>query len=129
MTATKYNRHRLAVPPFDVVDMTLRFQHWQQDPFQEAIRPVLLAETSEIVEARLEDLVAPDIRRRYRDPDFHNKKLPDQKRFSRIFPARRFRAGDCEFRLVPSGVSMTDVPLEQITCMAAKGRRRSKSGG
>ena len=111
----------LAVPPFDVVDMTLRFQHWQQDPFQEAIQPVLLAESTEVVQARLEDLVAPDIRRRYGDPDLHNKRLPDQKRFGRIFPARRFTVGDCEFRLVPSGVSMTDVPLEQINMHGRQG--------
>lgn len=111
----------LAVPPFDIVDMTLRFQHWQQDPFQEAIQPVLLAESTEVVQPRLEDLVAPDLRRRYRDPDLHNKKLPDQKRFGRIFPARRFTAGDCEFRLVPSGVSMTDVPLERINVHGSRG--------
>lgn len=111
----------LAAPPFDVVDMTLRFQHWEQDPFQEAILPVLLAEKAEVVQTRLEDLVAPKVRRMYRDPDLHNKSLPDQKRFGRIFPARRFTAGDCEFRVVPSGISMTDVPLEQINIHGRQG--------
>jgi hypothetical protein len=111
----------LAVPPFDVVDMTLRYQRWGQDPFQEAILPVLLSEKTEIVQARIEDLVAPDIRRMYRDPDLHNRSLPDQKRFGHTFPARRFSAGDCEFRLVPSGISMTDVPLEEINVHGRQG--------
>ncbi len=111
----------LAVPPYDVVDMTLRFQHWERDPFREAILPVLLSEKAEVVQARLEDLVAPNVRRRCQDPNLHNKSLPDQRRFSRIFPARRFTAGDCEFRLVPSGISMTDVPLERINIHGSQG--------
>jgi hypothetical protein len=73
------------------------------------------------VQARLEDLIAPNVRRRYRDPDLHNKSLPDQRRFNCIFPARRFTAGDCEFRLVPSGISMTDVTLEQININGRQG--------
>jgi hypothetical protein len=111
----------LAVPPFEVVDMTLRFQHWEQDSFQEAILPTLLAEKAEVARGRLEDFVAPKVRRMYRDPDLHNKSLPDQNRFGRIFPAHRFAAGDCEFRLVPSGISMTDEPLEQINIHGRQG--------
>ena len=42
----------LAVPPFAVVDMTLRFQRWERDPFQEAIAPALLIETHRVVRAR-----------------------------------------------------------------------------
>ena len=55
------------------------------------------------------------------NPNLQLRALPNQKRFSRIFPARRFRAGGCEFRLVPSGVSMTDVPLEQINVHGRQG--------
>jgi hypothetical protein len=52
----------LAVPPFAVVDMTLRFQRWERDPFQEAIAPALLIETPRVVHARAEDVVAPAVR-------------------------------------------------------------------
>lgn len=110
----------LAVPPFDVVDVTLRFQHWGQDTFQDAIQPMLLAERTDVVQARPEDLVASEVRR-YRDPGFLNEALPDQRRFGRIFPARRFRAGDCEFRMIPSGISMTDVPLEEVNIDGRQG--------
>ena len=64
------------------------------------------------MQARLEDLVAPDIRRMYEDHDLHNKRLPDQKRFGSIFR---------EFRLVPSGISVTDVPLERINIHGRQG--------
>jgi hypothetical protein len=111
----------LAVPPFDLVDMTLRYQHWEQDAFRESISPVLLAEKTDIVQGGVEDLVAPKVRRMYCDPELLTKALPDQKRFSGIFPARRFVQGNCEYRLAPSGVSVTDGPLEQINSLGQQG--------
>jgi hypothetical protein len=85
----------LAVPPFAVVDMTLRFQRWERDPFQEAIAPALLIETPRVVRARAEDVVTPAVRQACaahtgrHDPNLHIRLFPDQERISRIVPARR----------------------------------------
>jgi hypothetical protein len=117
----------LAVPPFAVVDMTLRFQRWERDPFQEAIAPALLIETPRVVHARAEDVVAPAVRQACaahtgrHDPNLHIRLFPDQERISRIFPARRCVVGDCEFRHVPARVTASDVPLERINKAGSQG--------
>jgi hypothetical protein len=113
----------LAVPPFEVVDMTLRFQRWESDPFQEAIAPALLLEHTEQVRPRAEDVFAPAVlmARAARYGRSSVGMSPDQERIARIFPARRSVVGDCEYRHVPGGVTATDVPLEQINIEGRQG--------
>jgi hypothetical protein len=82
------------VAGFAVVDMTLRFQRWERDPFQKAIAPALLIERPRVVRARAEDVVAPAVRQACaahtgrHDPNLHIRLFPDQERVLAAFSRR-----------------------------------------
>ncbi|MCT7663540.1 hypothetical protein [Shinella kummerowiae] len=105
----------IIAPPYDVVDTTLHYQRWQGDAFQSLIPKVILADRTDIVKARVQDVVAPDIRRRHpRDQDLHYKLFRDQRRILTMFPARSFVSGQADIRYVPAGIRVPDGPLEDI---------------
>jgi hypothetical protein len=72
-------------------------------------------------------LVSPEVRAAYaeqegrRDPQLHDRLLPDQARIGRIFPARMIKIGPLELRYVPSGATASDVPLEEVNTEGSQG--------
>lgn len=80
----------------------------------------MLAERTEIVKARADDVIAPAPF----DPELTQKctrALPDQKRFGAIFPPRRGVLDELALRYVASGSTAPDVPLERVNIKARAG--------
>jgi hypothetical protein len=117
----------LAVPPFEVVDATLRYQRWESDDFQRHVPPLVLAENSHVVRPSVEDVVSSKLRAAHavregrRDPQLHNRLFKDQARIGRIFPARMIENGPLELRYVPAGATASDLPLEAINTKGSQG--------
>ena len=80
----------LVAPPFDIVDLSLYHQRWRRgdEAFQTLAPKVVLAERTETVKARADDVIAPALVRSGPDAEMH-RALPDQKRFGAIFSPRR----------------------------------------
>ena len=110
----------LSVPPFPIVDLTLRHQRWGGDYFEEIVPATIIGEASEIIRLETDDVIASSVvnvharREGRKDPQLYARLLKDQARFSKLFPPRKLVIGSLELRYVPSGVSASDVPLEQI---------------
>jgi hypothetical protein len=112
----------IIAPPYDVIDLTLHYQRWQGDDFQRQIPRQILATGTDVVQARVQDVVAPAVRRRHeRDPNLHFRLFRDQKRVLETFPARRVISGSTDIRYVPAGVRVPDGPLEDINLEARAG--------
>jgi hypothetical protein len=117
----------LAVPPFNIVDITLRYQRWGSDEFRRYLPSYVLAETTELVRPRAEDVVSPEVRAAFamregrQDAHLHHRLFPDQARFSRIFPAHKIKNGLLELRYVPAGATASDVPLEDVNAEGDQG--------
>lgn len=112
----------IIAPPYDVIDLTLHHQRWRGDAFQKQIPKKILGEGLASVKARVEDIVAPEVRARHSNiPDLHNAMFPDQARVLRKFPAKAFVIGTTDIRYVPASVSLPDVPLELVNAQARAG--------
>ncbi|MGY4498471.1 hypothetical protein ACVWYH_002402 [Bradyrhizobium sp. GM24.11] len=94
----------LVAPPFDIVGLSLYHQRWRRgdEAFQTLAPKVVLAERTEIVKARADDVIAPTLIRSGADAEMH-RALPDQKRFGAIFPPRRGVLDELVLRYVASG--------------------------
>ena len=112
----------LIAPPFDIVDLTLYHQRWRagDEAFQALAPKVVLAEQTEVVKARADDVIAPALLRSGTDAEMH-RALSDQKRFGAVFPARKVRLDRLELRYVASGSTAPDVPLERVNLEARAG--------
>lgn len=112
----------LVAPPFDIVDLSLYHQRWRagDEAFQTLAPKVVLAEGTEIVKARADDVIAPALIRSGADAEMH-RALPDQRRFGAIFPARRVTLDGLVLRYVASGATAPDVPLERVNIEARAG--------
>lgn len=109
----------LQVPPYEIVDLTIHFQRWREDGFQLHIPEIILAETSDVVPARVKDVVAPEVLGRC--PSGYFSLRGDQKRVLSLFPARRILMGDADIRYVPAGFVVPDGPLESVNTEARSG--------
>lgn len=109
-------------PPFDIVDLSLYHQRWRRgdEAFQTLAPKVVLAERTEIVKTRADDVIAPALIRSGADAEMH-RALPDQKRFGAIFPPRRGVLDGLVLRYVASGSTALDVPLERVNIEARAG--------
>lgn len=112
----------LIAPPFDIVDLTLYHQRWRpgDGAFQAVAPKLVLADRTEIVKARADDVIAPALLRSGTDAEMH-RALPDQTRFGAIFPARKVDQDGLEIRYVASGSTAPDVPLERVNLEASAG--------
>ncbi len=112
----------LAAPPFDIVDLTLYHQRWRtgDEAFRALAPKVVLADRTEIIKARADDVIAPELLQAGTDAEIHQA-LPDQKRISAIFPARKVVLDGLELRYVASGATAPDVPLERVNLEARAG--------
>ena len=112
----------LIAPPFDIVDLSLYHQRWRagDEAFQAVAPKVVLAERTEIVKARADDVIAPALLRLGTDAEMH-RALPDQKRFGAIFPARKVGLNGLVLRYVASGSTAPDAPLERVNLEARAG--------
>lgn len=105
----------LIVPPYEIVDLTLYYQRWHAADviFHSRAPKIVLAEGTDIVRARPHDVIAPALLVHGTDSEMQNR-LPDQRRFSSLFPARKMITNDMDIRYVPSGMTAPLEPLEGI---------------
>jgi hypothetical protein len=119
----------LAVPPFAIVDVTLRHQRWQDDEFRNALSGPVLVEHPLPTEPNVEDLVCTAARmedyraRRSTNPRSLSQWLPRLPRFGRTFSAWQVDVRDTRLRYVPVAVTASDVPLEEMGSKASGGVR------
>lgn len=112
----------IIAPPYDVIDLTLHYQRWRGDEFQRHIPQTILARDAGTVRARAQDVVAPDVRRRYPpDSELHFRLFRDQKRILETFPAKKIVVGSTDIRYVPAGIRVPDGPLEEVNTEARAG--------
>jgi hypothetical protein len=112
----------IIAPPFDIVDLTLYHQWWQpvDSEFQAFAPKIVLAESTEIVRPRAQDVIAPALLKTGTDAEMY-RRLPDQRRFGAIFPPRRVLIGDLDIRYVASGMTAPQEPLEGINTVGRAG--------
>ena len=110
----------VVVPPFKIVDPTIRLQNPPGDAIGEFIPAVVAVEDAETVRPSVDDIVGAQIRAQYAvaegraDPQLHHRLNPSLREFSRDFPALETTIGDLTLRYVPAGIRVSDVALEQI---------------
>lgn len=112
----------LIVPPYQIVDLTLYYQRWREDDsrFQSAAPHSLRTRDADIVRVRADDVIAAESLIDGADAEIHAR-LPDQRRFNGIFPARSVRKDRLELRYIPSGLRAPLEPLEGINVEAKAG--------
>ncbi|WP_245239941.1 hypothetical protein [Methylobacterium variabile] len=105
----------LIAPPYEIVDLTLYYQRWHATDviFHSRAPKIVLAEGTDIVRARPQDVIAPALLRQGTASELQSH-LPDQRRFSSLFPARRMIVNDLDIRYVPSGMTAPLEPLEGV---------------
>jgi hypothetical protein len=110
----------VVAPPFVVVDPTVRLQNPAGDPMNAFIPPIVAVEDAPLIRPTVDDVVSAELRAQYArqesraDSQLHHRLVPQLREFSREFPSREVRHGDLTMRYVPSGVRVSDVPLEEI---------------
>lgn len=110
----------VVAPPFIIVDSTIRLQNPTGDPMNAFIPPIVTVEDAPLIRPTVDDVVSAELRADYArregrvDSQLHHRLVPQLREFSREFPSREVRHGDLTLRYVPSGVRVSDVPLEEI---------------
>jgi hypothetical protein len=117
----------VAVPPLFVVDLTLRRQPLQPAE-EEHLPPLVCDEASRIVQATLDDVVAPETQSRWTTQGMSpaeqlRARHPNEAEFMGVFPARELQFRDTILRYVPVAAGAPDLPFEDTTCILFSGRR------
>ena len=118
----------VSAPPYVVVDATVLLQRWGDDPIVKYLPPVLVSENPRRTSPSVDDVVSASKREEYfraegrADGQLHFRLEPNLVRFGTLFPASEIQAVNLKARYVPTAISMTDVPLEQINVEGKVGR-------
>lgn len=119
----------LCVPPFAVVDVTVRHQrrYPSDEPLFELVPRVVMAENPDLYSPRVVDCVAVGAINQFarqegkRDPRLHHRLLPGLRTLAGFYPARSLKAGPVTIRYVPTGVTASDLPLEECGAIGVEG--------
>ena len=111
----------VCAPPFRVVDVTLKRQHWRDDAsFGHLLPEPMVIENADAIQPTCEDVVAEAIRMHEArrtgrvNPNFHHLVVPHLRWFTATFGAWECELGDALVRYIPSSVTAADVPLEDL---------------
>lgn len=115
----------ICVPPFEVLDITLK-----QQPYDGAegdlIPEMLLLEDPPIFRPLAGDLMSPRVEaalhaQGHSGPRLLDAASPNLTRFLSVFPGHVHEEGGTTFRYACVGIKMSDMPLEQVTNMRYSG--------
>lgn len=116
----------IVAPPFIIVDATIRLQNRQGDPMNDYLPAIVAAEDAPLTKPRVDDVVSAEVRQAYAqnegraDSQLHHRLVPQLRKFSQSFPSRELTVGQATLRYVPTGVHVSDLPLEEINGAAEK---------
>jgi hypothetical protein len=116
----------VVAPPFVIVDATIRLQNPQGDPMNDYLPEIVAAEDAALTKATVDDVVSAELRRAYAehegrsDSQLHHRLVPQLRKFSQSFPSREITIGQAVLRYVPTGVRVSDLPLEEINSAGEK---------
>jgi hypothetical protein len=122
----QYGHKWVYAPPFEVVDVTLKLQDYDNG-IVEFLPDTMFAETVDYAAANLEDLVSPKylaigIAEGFDPEDGINGVYPHYKEIAPHFPACVIREGSVSLKYIPTGVGVSDGPLEKIRSFSVKGK-------
>lgn len=116
----------IVAPPFIIVDATIRLQNPQGDPMNSYLPAIVAAEDAPLTKPTVDDIVSAELRHAfaqhegYADSQLHHRLVPQLRKFSQNFPSRELTVGQVTLRYVPTGVRISDLPLEEINGVAEK---------
>lgn len=108
-------------PPFRIVDASLAFQHWGDDPVARHVPEFLVVENgAEEIEPTLDDIVSHGLRREqmqregFVDTNLHRRLAPNLSTYRSFAPSLEVSVGELKIRYCPTAIKITDTPLDQI---------------
>ena len=117
----------IVAPPFNIVDVTIKHQPYQNARAARRIPSIVLAKTSRRAVASIEDICSPDVIRAYHhsgiEPDqILRVTLPRLEDFHREFQPLCIRKDGVRLKYTPVGISASEWPLERITSLQLNDR-------
>jgi hypothetical protein len=110
----------VVVPPFVIVDPTIRLQNPDGDAMNEFLPPIIATDNSPPIKPGINDIVSVELRREYAradgrvDKQLHHRLVPTLKEFNQDFPGRQVRTGELDMRYVPVHVLLSAHAIEEM---------------
>lgn len=123
----QYGHKWVFAPPFDVIDVTVKLQEYDE-PFVPLLPELVLLESAAKVRGNAEDIICPLAIKQAAINGMNPQKalarfLPKYvKDFASDFSAFEAEVGSLKLKYVPIGVGGSDVPLEKINSFVVEGR-------
>lgn len=121
----QYGHKWIYAPPFDVIDITIKQQDYKHG-YSHLIPNVILEKGLTPIMPRATDIVSPTIINLYRlqkisPEEIISRHAPHLKNFFFTFPANLIKRKELQFRYIPCGIMVSDVPFEEITTLKLNG--------
>ncbi|MFY0519372.1 hypothetical protein ACOMCU_16315 [Lysinibacillus sp. UGB7] len=114
----------LFVPPFYVVDLTVKMQQYTLEQVKYLPNFVVSEKTKQYV-PKAEDLINTIVVRDYKQRGFNDilsKLIPNFKSFNSIFPAVSTKYSETTLHYIPTSISAPDAPFEQAINLKLNGK-------
>ena len=116
----------LHAPPFEIVDIALRYQTYKYDVDQ-YVPGMVLEEELKVAQAKDDELFSPEARAHFHGQGVPSGSLiekvtPRSAHFWNMFPPTEVKVGRIKLKYIGIGISTSDRPLEEIMSLNLSGR-------